>query len=397
MIDNHGIHRGDVARGVVVLGSTGSIGRQALDVIRSCPDELRLVGVAAGRNLQLLAAQVDELRPKYVSAPDLSAGTQWHGAQVVPLGDICQVAEAERVLVSTVGSTGLDPTLCAIRAGKTIALANKEVLVMAGDLVIAEARRYRARILPVDSEHNAVWQCLAGECDLGIGKASGPIERIILTASGGAFRDLPLERLMSVTREEALAHPNWVMGPKVTIDAATLMNKGFEVIEAHWLFGLPYAQIDVIMHRESVVHALVEMVDGSIKAALAPPDMRLPVQHALTYPNRRRGAWPKLRLEEIGQLSFAPMEARRYPCFELALQAAKAGGSLPAVLSAADDEAVKAFLDGRIGFTEIVGTVDGALQAHRPIAHPTIQDIVATDENTRMFVAQSLRLERHRA
>jgi 1-deoxy-D-xylulose-5-phosphate reductoisomerase len=386
-----------VSRGVVVLGSTGSIGRQALDVIRSCPDELHLVGLAAGRNLQLLAAQSDEWRPKYVSAPDLNPGSSWHDAEVLPLAEICQVAEAERVLVSTVGSTGLDPTLCAIRAGKTVALANKEVLVMAGALVIAEARRHNTRILPVDSEHNAVWQCLAGECDLGIGEAAGPIDRIILTASGGAFRDLPPDRLATVTREQALAHPNWVMGPKVTVDAATLMNKGFEVIEAHWLFGLPYDRIDVVMHRESIVHALVELVDGSIKATLAPPDMRLPVQHALTFPHRRRGAWPRLRIEEMGRLSFAPMDASRYPCFDLAMWSAKAGGTAPAVLSAADDVAVKAFLDGRIGFTEIDRTVDRALQAHRLISEPTLEDIITVDEQTRTFVGQSLRGERHRA
>jgi 1-deoxy-D-xylulose-5-phosphate reductoisomerase len=379
-----------VSRAVVVLGSTGSIGRQALDVVRACPDELQLVGLAAGQNLQLLASQVEEWHPRYVSAPNLPLGADWHGARVIPLIELCQVPESNYVLVSTVGSTGLQPTLAAIEAGKTIALANKEVLVMAGEIVMAEARRQGVSVLPVDSEHNAVWQCLAGDCELGIGETRGPIERIMLTASGGAFRDMPLDRLPDVTPEQALAHPNWVMGPKVTVDSATLMNKGFEVIEAHWLFGLPYCQIDVVMHRESVVHALVELVDGSIRATLGPPDMRLPVQHALIHPARRSGTWPRLRLEDVGRLSFAPLEKPRYPCFNLALQAAEAGGSYPAVLSAADDEAVKGFLEGNIRFTEIAETVDRALQCHVVTTSPTLEAVIAADHHTRAQVRELL-------
>jgi 1-deoxy-D-xylulose-5-phosphate reductoisomerase len=380
----------------VILGSTGSIGRQALEVIRYHPDELRLVGIGAGQNLELLGSQVEEWSPAFVSAPSLTPGQTWHGATVATLADMCQLPEAERVLISTVGATGLLPTLAAIRARKTVLLANKEVLVMAGELVVREAQRYGAAILPVDSEHSAVWQCLVGECSLGTGRTEGPIHRIVLTASGGAFRDWPLGELGSVTREQALAHPNWVMGPKVTIDSATLMNKGFEVIEAHWLFGLPYNQIEVLVHRESVLHALVEFVDGSVKAELGPPDMRLPLQYALTYPYRRSGSWPRLRLEEIGHLTFAPLDRRRYPCFELALAAAAAGGSVPAALSAADDVAVRLFLDGQIAFTDIADTVDRALQAHRPVSQPTYEEIVATDAETRTFLDQSVGHTRHR-
>jgi 1-deoxy-D-xylulose-5-phosphate reductoisomerase len=379
-------------RGIVVVGSTGSIGRQALDVIRSCPNELRLVGIGARQNIDLLSKQVDEFGPRFVSAPAIPVGSTWHGARATTLGELCEVAEAERVLVATVGASGLRPTLAAIRAGKSVAIANKEVLVMAGDLVMAEAQRHQAEILPVDSEHNAVWQCLFGDCSLEIGRTTGPIARIVLTASGGAFRDLSVEQLAAVTRDQALIHPNWVMGPKVTIDSATLMNKGFEVIEAHWLFGIPYSQIDVLLHRESVVHALVEFVDGSFRAALGPPDMRLPVQHALTYPNRLPGSWPRLRLEQVGRLSFAALDRDRYPCFGLALAAAQAGGTAPAVLSAADDIAVQAFLDHAIAFNEISKIVDRALQEHHPIARPSFEEIVDADERTRAGLTARLGL-----
>jgi 1-deoxy-D-xylulose-5-phosphate reductoisomerase len=375
-----------VTRGVVILGSTGSIGQQALEVIQAYPDELQVIGLAAGRNLDRLAEQVRIWSPAYVSAPTLEPGQRWQGALVLNVTDLCQVAEAERVLISTVGSAGLAPTLAAIQAHKTVALANKEVLVMAGEPVLAEARRHGATILPVDSEHSALWQCLVGDCVVGTGEAIGPVERLVLTASGGAFRDLAPDQLVHVTRAQALAHPNWVMGPKVTIDSATLMNKGFEVIEAHWLFGVPFERIDVVLHRESIVHGLVEFVDGTFKAALGPPDMRLPVQYALTYPHRRPGRWPRLHLEQVGRLSFAPLPPGRYPCFDLALAAAKAGGTAPAVLAAADDVAVESFLAGRISFADIGTIVDDALQHQPAIAHPTIDDAVAVDLATRRQV-----------
>jgi 1-deoxy-D-xylulose-5-phosphate reductoisomerase len=378
-----------VGRAIVILGSTGSIGQQALEVARALPDDLRVVGIAAGQNLDLLGEQVRAWSPPYVSAPTLTPGTTWRGAQVLSLSQMAAIPEAERVLVSTVGATGLLPTLAALRSGKSVALANKEVLVMAGALIVDEAREHDAELLPVDSEHSAIWQCLAGDCVIATGAVDGPVRRIILTASGGAFRDLPLADLDRVAPEQALAHPTWVMGPKVTVDSATLMNKGFEVIEAHWLFGLPYDQIDVVLHRESVVHSLVEFIDGSFKAELGPRDMRLPVQHALTYPERRAGAWPALRLEDIGKISFGPLDRARYPCFELALAAARAGGTAPTVLSAADDVAVRQFLDRQIPFTGIAEQVDRALQAHAPVARPSFEEIVEADAWARDYLLRS--------
>jgi 1-deoxy-D-xylulose-5-phosphate reductoisomerase len=379
-----------VSRGVIILGSTGSVGRQALDVMRSCQDQVHLVGLACFKNLELLAMQIDEWAPKYIYAPAIASERNWRGATVLPLADLCQVSEADCVLIATVGSSGLHPTLAALNAGKTVALANKEVLVMAGQIVIEAAQRTGAMILPVDSEHNAIWQCLVGECAFEAGQVIGPIRRIILTASGGAFRDLPIDKLSSVTPDQALAHPTWVMGEKVTIDSATLMNKGFEVIEAHWLFGLAYDQIEVLLHRESVVHALVEFVDGSFKGSLGPPDMRLPLQYALTFPDRLAGSWPRLRLEDVRQLSFAPLVPGRYPCFDLAMTAASIGGTMPAVLSASDDEAVQSFLDGRIAFNEIPESVDRAMQAHQPIARPTLDEILAADAEARFSVTGRL-------
>lgn len=379
-----------MSQGIVIIGSTGSIGRQALEVARTCPGEVRPVGLAAGRNLDLLAEQVHEWSPEFVAAPALRPGDSFHGARVLALNDLSRLPSAERVLISTVGSAGLAPTLAALRAGKIVALANKEVLVMAGEAIIAESQWHGATILPVDSEHNALWQCLFGDCQLRTGAIQGPIERVTLTASGGAFRDYPTGQLADVTPAQALAHPNWVMGPKVTIDSATLMNKGFEVIEAHWLFGLPYEQIDVILHRESVVHAMVEFVDGSVRATLGPPDMRLPIQHALTYPARCPNPWARLRLGDLGRLSFAPLEAGQYPCFDLAIDAARAGGTTPTVLSAADDLAVQAFLNGAIRFTDIANLVDAALQAHSPRAHPTIDEVIEVERWTQAFVDERL-------
>lgn len=372
-----------VKRGIVILGSTGSVGQQALEVARAFPDQLQIVGLAAGQRLDLLAQQIETWKPAVVSAPSLVPGTMWNDTRVVSLDQLAGADEGDRVLIATVGATGLSPTLAAIRAGKSVALANKEVLVMAGGPVIAEARRYGAEMLPVDSEHSALWQCLVGDCDLSPGRTVGPIERVVITASGGAFRDLGADTLARVSPEQALAHPNWVMGPKVTVDSATLMNKGFEVIEAHWLFGIPYERIDVVLHRESVVHALVEFIDGSMKAVLGPTDMRLPLQHALTHPERRAGGWPRLRLEELGRLNFARLDRSRYPCFELAMRAAQGGGSLPVVLSAADDVAVEKFLAGELPFTGIAEMVDRALQAHAVVADPSLEEIVEIDAETR--------------
>lgn len=364
---------------LVILGSTGSIGRQALDVVRAHPDQVRVVGLAAARSAGLLEEQVAEFRPAYyfLEAGQRAASSAFDGTRLLPMDEMACLPEADLVLVSTVGSAGLAPTLAALAAGKRVAIANKEVLVMAGEAVTAAAQRGGGTLIPVDSEHSAIWQCLQGEPGEG---GPGRIHRLVLTASGGAFRDKSVEDLRRVTPEEALRHPNWVMGPKVTVDSATLMNKGFEVIEAHWLFGVPLASIDVLLHRESIIHSLVEFVDGSVKAQLGAPDMRLPLQYALSYPDRWHAPhFPRLNLAEMAKLSFAPVEPGRWPCLELALAAARQGGTYPAVLSAADDVAVEWFLAGRIGFLDIPRLVGDTLAAHRPAAHPNLEEMLEAD------------------
>ena len=369
-------------KNIVILGSTGSIGKQALDVVRANRDKFKVVGLAGGENVEALLQQVKEFSPIYVNSPNIKEKS-WNNAKVVSLEEMAVVPEADLVLISTVGSVGLVPTLEAIRSKKEVALANKEVLIMAGELVMAEAKKYNVQILPVDSEHNAVWQCLMGDCTFGSGSVSGPVKRIIITASGGAFRDWPVEKLDSVTPEEALAHPTWSMGKKITIDSATLMNKGFEVIEARWLFGMNYDRISVLLHRESIIHAMAEFADGSFKAVLSYPDMHIPIQHALSYPERFDVVWKQLDLENLEKLSFAKMNYGRYPCFNLAMEAAKKEGSYTAVLNAADDVAVHKFLDGKIKFTDIEKIVRKALDEHKPILHPSIEDVIRIDEEVR--------------
>ncbi len=372
---------------LVILGSTGSIGRQTLDIVRSTPG-FRVVGLAAGRNRALLAQQVREFRPQWVSLED---GSRLDGPGASPLSygsleELAALPEADLVVVGTVGRAGLLPALAALRAGKQVALANKEVFVMAGALVTATAAQYGGTLLPVDSEHSAIWQCLIGE-----GGEPWPVyDRIVLTASGGAFRDRPLADLAGVTPAEALRHPTWQMGPKITVDSATLMNKGFEVMEAHWLFGCPLPRIDVLAHRESIVHSMVVYPDGTIKAQMGVPDMRVPLQFALTYPNRLPSEAACLDFTTLGPLTFGEVDMERYPCLQLALDAARMGGTYPAVLSAADEEAVGLFLDGRIGFTEIHRCVERALQRHTPVANPSLDDLLQTDAWARRAVTPSL-------
>ncbi|MCX6023350.1 MAG: 1-deoxy-D-xylulose-5-phosphate reductoisomerase, partial [Chloroflexi bacterium] len=299
------------------------------------------------------------------------------GAQRLPLEAMARLPEADLVLVATVGRAGLAPTLAALEAGKRVALANKEVLVMAGEAVLDAAHRGGGVLLPVDSEHSAIWQCLQGETAEG---GASRIARLVLTASGGAFRNHTPDELRAVTPEQALRHPNWVMGPKVTVDSASLMNKGFEVIEAHWLFGVPLERIEVLLHRESIVHSLVEFVDGSFKAQLGAPDMRTPLQYALSYPDRwPNPGIPRLDLAALQQLTFAPVEPGRWPCLELALQAARQGQTYPAVLSAADEVAVEEFLAGRIGFLDIPLLIEATLAAHRPTARPSLEETLEAD------------------
>jgi len=363
---------------VAVLGSTGSIGRQTLDVIRSIPQRFRVVGLAAGKNLKLLAGQVEEFRPEFIGCPSEDADIEQLKYSVdiknnlLSLEEIAASPEVDIVVMATSGKAGLRPLLAALRAGKDVALANKESLVSAGEIITAEVKQNSARIRPVDSEHSAIWQCLSGE--------NKEAARIILTASGGPFRQFSPERLAEVTPAQALQHPSWRMGKKVTIDSATLMNKGLEVIEAHWLFHTPYGRIDVLVHPQSIIHSMVEFVDGSIKAQLSYPDMRLPIQYALTYPERLPNPrLPRLDWSLVRSLDFEMPDYDKFPCLRLAIEAGKQGGTCPAVLCAADEVAVELFLAGRIRFNDIAGIIARTLEQHQVVASPTLEEIEAAD------------------
>ena len=361
-------------KNIVVLGSTGSIGRQTLDIVRAFPDEFNVVALAAGANHDLFRRQLAEFRPRhiYCLAPpeDLLAG-----ASFMPMEEMVRLPEVDVVMVATTGAAGLRPTLNALQAGKAVALSNKEPIVMAGPLLKEYERQYGGAILPVDSEPSAIWQCIQGE-------ASG-IRRLIITASGGPFRTMPLEDMAAVTPAQALRHPTWQMGPKITIDSATLMNKAFEVIESHWLFNVPWENIEVVVHPQSTIHSMVEFADGSVKAQLGPPSMRLPIQYALFYPERRRNPddslIPRLDIGIAQALDFRPMEPERYPCFNLALATAQRGRTYPAALSAADEVAVNAFLKGQIGFTDIYRVVESVIAAHQPTNGQTLEELTAAD------------------
>jgi 1-deoxy-D-xylulose-5-phosphate reductoisomerase len=377
---------------LAILGSTGSIGTSTLDVVEGHPDRFQIVALAARANLDLLEAQVRRHSPGLVSVASEASARELRrrlgrtktevGWGTTGLLQVASEAGANLVVSAIVGGAGLLPTMGAIAAGKDVALANKESLVMAGNLVTAEARARGARILPVDSEHSAIFQCLAG---------GGPaqVRRIVLTASGGPFRTRSRATFASITPEEALKHPNWSMGKKVTIDSATLMNKGLEVIEAHWLFGLRVDQVDVIIHPQSIVHSLVEFVDGSVLAQLGVPDMRIPIQYALTYPERRQNHVPRLALEQLAGLTFEAVDRDKFPCLDLAYEAALAGGSAPAVLNAANEVAVHRFLNGRISFDEIPTVIRKALDAHPPRAVGTVEEVLEVDREVRR------RLEEH--
>lgn len=361
--------------GLAVLGSTGSIGRQTLEVARSLKERVRVVALAAGHNHGLLKEQAREFSPAALWCADhnrqgellAACNARWSSME-----EMAVQPDVDLVVVATSGRAGLMPTLAALRAGKAVALANKEVLVMAGNLVTAAARAGAGELRPVDSEHSAIWQCLWGE-------DASTVQRLILTASGGAFRDRPVADLASVTAAEALRHPTWNMGRKVTVDSATLLNKGFEAIEARWLFDVPLARIDVVMHRESIVHSLVEFADGSVKAQLAPPDMRLPIQAALTYPDRLSSLASRLDLARLGSLTFSEPDFSRYPCLALALEAGRRGGTYPTVLAGADEVAVDRFLRGEIRFDEIARVIESVLSAHTSVDDPDLEDILAAD------------------
>ena len=373
---------------LVLIGSTGSIGTQTLDVVRSMPGRYRVLGLAAGRNLDALEAQAREFRPRYlwsagngvdggVSEGRLRALADEVGASVAPMEAMAADPEGDVLVVGTSGRAGLEPTLTALERGADVALANKEVVVMAGALVRAAVEAGGGQLRPIDSEHSAIWQCLWGE-------EEHEIRRIILTASGGALRDLAPDQLAEVTPEQALRHPTWKMGAKITIDSATLMNKGMETIEARWLFDVPYERVEVIQHAESIVHSLVEFADGSVKAQLGYPDMRLPIQLALSWPLRLRPTTEPLDLAAVGSLNFAAPDLERYPCLRLAMRAGLAGGAYPAVLAAADEIAVEAFLGREIRFDQIPALVEYALDAHEGAsqsgAEPPLEQIDAADE-----------------
>jgi 1-deoxy-D-xylulose-5-phosphate reductoisomerase len=325
----------------------------------------------------LLQEQAREFGPRFFCydgnrSPSTNV-VRMEGADYLPMEEMVTRPEADFVVVATVGKAGLKPTLAALEAGKTVALANKEVLVMAGHLVAEAAKRGKGEIRPVDSEHSAIWQCLRGE------KATS-VRRLIITASGGALRDKSVEELRGVTPEQALSHPTWQMGRKITVDSATLLNKGLEAIEARWLFDVPLDRMEIVLHRESIVHSLVEFTDGSLKAQLGMPDMRVPIQVALTYPERMATvSVTYLDLKRVGELHFAELRLDRYPCLALALQAGHRGGTYPAVLSAADEVAVTNFLAGRISFTRIPEVIDETLNSHSGQSHPTLDDILAAD------------------
>ncbi len=375
-----------MARTVAILGSTGSIGSGALDVIDRLPGRFEVVALAAGSNLARLVRQVEKYRPGLVSvksgreAAALRALARRRGFRLVsgPEGaeEVAAGAGAETVVSAITGIAGLRPTLAAVRAGRRVALANKESVVVGGALLRREARRSGARIIPVDSEHSGVFQCLARV-------RKGQVRRVILTASGGPFLHTPLGRLARMTVRDALRHPVWRMGRKVTVDSATLMNKGLELIEARFLFGLEPARLDVLIHPQSAVHALVEMTDGSVLAQLGAPDMRVPIQYALTWPERPDSGLPRLDLAALGRLEFGEVDGRRYPLFLAARRALEGGGSLPVALNAANEIAVAAFLDRRIGFPAIAEVVGTVMDAHRPAPADSLEAIFEIDREAR--------------
>ncbi|MDH5363959.1 MAG: 1-deoxy-D-xylulose-5-phosphate reductoisomerase [Dehalococcoidia bacterium] len=367
----------DSVKKIAILGSTGSVGQQALGVMHALSARFRVIGLAGGKNLKLLEKQIAKFQPEmfYSSVePDFA-----YRGEFLSMEQIASHPDVDLVIIATSGKAGLYPTLAALKAGKTVALTNKEVLVMAGEIIIREAKSYQAQILPIDSELSAIWQCLQGE--------ENKPKRIFLTASGGPFYHYPQPELRKVTVAQALHHPTWKMGSKITIDSATLMNKGLEAIEAHWLFAIPFESIEILIHPQSIIHSMVEFMDGSIKAQLSFPDMRLPIQYALCYPERLLNSeLPRLNWSKIKSLNFEPVEQNRFPCLKLALDAGKQGGTYPAVLCAADEVAVGLFLNKRISFTDIARIVQETLEQHRGIAQPSLEEILVADAWAREYV-----------
>ncbi|NJN73301.1 MAG: 1-deoxy-D-xylulose-5-phosphate reductoisomerase [Limnothrix sp. RL_2_0] len=383
------------AKAISILGSTGSIGTQTLDIVRSHPDRFRVVGMAAGRNIKLLAEQIAEFKPEIVATHDESLLPELKAlvkrlpdqpqmiAGKEAIAEIARYGDAESVVTGIVGCAGLLPTIAAIEAGKDIALANKETLIAGGPVVLPLIKKHGVKLLPADSEHSAIFQCLQGVPE-------GGLRRIILTASGGAFRDLPVEKLATVTVKDALKHPNWSMGQKITIDSATLMNKGLEVIEAHYLFGKDYDDIDIVVHPQSIIHSLIEVQDTSVLAQLGWPDMRLPLLYALSYPERIYTNWEKFDLVKAGDLTFREPDHAKYPCMNLAYAAGRAGGSMPAVLNAANEQAVALFLEEKIQFLDIPRVIEKVCDRHQADNNtsPALADILQADQWARQAVLE---------
>lgn len=373
---------------ISILGCTGSIGTQALQVVDFLRDHLEVVGLAARSNVDLLEQQIERFNPRMVALSDEASAdllrTRLKSKDVKVFGGrdgVVQVAtmpEADMVLSSIVGIAGLIPTLEAIKAGKNVALANKESLVTAGSIVMKAAIEAGVCILPVDGEHSAIFQCLSAD-------EKQNVNKLILTASGGPFRGKSIDELSDVSPMQALNHPNWTMGRRITVDCATLMNKGFEVIEARWLFDMDISKIDVIIHPESIIHSMVELIDGSILAQLSTADMRLQIQLALTYPERRRSSVPYLKLSQVGSLTFQEPDMEQFPCLRYAYEAGRTGGTMPAAVNAADEVAVEAFLNRKIGFLDIPGIIKQTMEAHQPVLNPALEDIMSSDRWARDF------------
>ena len=370
---------------IAILGSTGSIGKNALSVVDTHPDEFKVVGLAANRDVDTLEQQVRQYAPKLVALNEPTAASQLserirdlNGTQVLTgtegLQAVATMAQASQVLDGMGGSAGLLPTLAAIDAGKDIAFVNKEVMVMAGALVNTAVQTNGVNLIPIDGEMSAIFQCLEGARE-----RQAEIHRLLITASGGPFRTLPKEKLQSVTPKQALRHPNWKMGQKITVDSATMMNKGLEVIEAKWLFNIELSKIDIVVHPESIIHSMVEWTDGSTIAQLGPTDMRIMIQYALTYPRRLSTPVPRLDLREIRALHFEPVDFEKFPCLSLAYNAAEVGGTLPVVLSSADEVVVEAFLNACISFMDIPAILARVMDKHTVITDPTLADILEVD------------------
>ncbi|MGL4497844.1 MAG: 1-deoxy-D-xylulose-5-phosphate reductoisomerase [Planktothrix sp.] len=380
-------------KAITLLGSTGSIGTQTLEIVAEYPEQFRIVGLTAGRNITLLAQQIRAFNPSIVAIsnpdqlPELKALiTDINPQPILLAGDegiieVARYGDSEAVITGIVGCAGLLPTIAAIEAGKDIALANKETLIAGGPVVNPLIKKHGVKLLPADSEHSAIFQCLQGVPQAGL-------RRIILTASGGAFRDWPVEKLKEVTVADAITHPNWSMGKKITVDSATMMNKGLEVIEAHFLFGLEYDDIEIVIHPQSIIHSLIELQDTSVLAQLGWPDMRLPILYAMSWPERIYTNWERLDLVKAGNLTFKAPDDQKYPCMSLAYAAGRAGGSMPAVLNAANEQAVALFLEEKIEFLDIPRVIELTCDHHQidNRQDPTLEDIIEADRWARQEV-----------